>query len=524
MEIELKNVQSRLSEMMGFVDMKGRFSIRIRLGFATIFMIVLGAFLFPVRDVRANVVAPQVLLVQNSGWMEPFYTDPTSRFRELLVRFADAAAQNSDGLVVASFNQEGQLSGRANPHVIGKVISGQAHQAIAKLDLPRRVNGQYADSDFLGTLKATIVNVLSGKPGVVWIVTNNKNSPGNDQNVAGNTSRFYEVLRSSDGIKRVVAYLLPMNVKGRNYGASGLIVYGIGYGTEGGEALSAITEGEEMRRILTDPPVLLKPIEQAPISFLPRKVSGTEGVTVSSRGTFLFFEGLNAEVESIIQLDGELASNFYPYTIRRAQVSAKFVPIKGKEYLLGRARISVEPNSISNVDPMTTVPNVTLRIRIPEIPRPDGFAGIVAEDNLVAGAIRLQLTDLDLAFSAPFERKLAAVALGEVLPDLFFDFKSVTSASRTIPIAARVSFSRTPLVLAIGGGIVALLLGAGLLWGARSVPVTVDVGGRRLSPRLRPFGSTVLQDEMTGQHYKVRRGFLASATATPVDSQGLGIS
>ena len=48
---------------------------------------------------------PQVVLVQNSGWMEPFYTDPHSQFKPLVAALAGSVAQPGDALVLAAFNQ-----------------------------------------------------------------------------------------------------------------------------------------------------------------------------------------------------------------------------------------------------------------------------------------------------------------------------------------------------------------------------------------------------------------------------------
>ena len=48
---------------------------------------------------------PQVFLVQNSGWMEPFYSDPDSPFKPLVGALVTAATQPGDPIVLAAFNQ-----------------------------------------------------------------------------------------------------------------------------------------------------------------------------------------------------------------------------------------------------------------------------------------------------------------------------------------------------------------------------------------------------------------------------------
>ena len=46
----------------------------------------------------------QVFLVQNSGWMEPFYSDPASSFKPLITQLVSAAAGSSQ-VVIGGFNQ-----------------------------------------------------------------------------------------------------------------------------------------------------------------------------------------------------------------------------------------------------------------------------------------------------------------------------------------------------------------------------------------------------------------------------------
>ena len=45
---------------------------------------------------------PQVFLVQNSGWMEPFYADPASQFKPLVAELVNAVVTSGDQVVLAS--------------------------------------------------------------------------------------------------------------------------------------------------------------------------------------------------------------------------------------------------------------------------------------------------------------------------------------------------------------------------------------------------------------------------------------
>ena len=49
---------------------------------------------------------PQVYLVQNSGWMLPFYDDPSSRLKDIVAELSGRVRQFGGGQqVLASFNQ-----------------------------------------------------------------------------------------------------------------------------------------------------------------------------------------------------------------------------------------------------------------------------------------------------------------------------------------------------------------------------------------------------------------------------------
>ena len=52
----------------------------------------------------------QVLLVQNSGWMLPFYEDPENRFRTAVTDFAGRVTPFASEVLIASFNQSVGLS------------------------------------------------------------------------------------------------------------------------------------------------------------------------------------------------------------------------------------------------------------------------------------------------------------------------------------------------------------------------------------------------------------------------------
>ena len=114
-----------------------------------------------------------VFLVQNSGWMAPFYTDPASPYKALVSELVMAATQPGERMVLASFNQS--LPGAPSP------------KALLSL-----------------TLDATSASLRAqaGKPGLVWLFTNNRNSPNNDQATVLRNREFYALIHHGGAIAR----------------------------------------------------------------------------------------------------------------------------------------------------------------------------------------------------------------------------------------------------------------------------------------------------------------------------------
>ena len=109
---------------------------------------------------------------------------------------------------------------------------------------PGRARGgtRLADADFNGALVRSLDEVLDGKPGIVWVLTNNKNSRNNSPEIDRNTRDFAELIRSSPFLPFVAAYPVRMPVTGRLFTERGLIIYAIAYGDAAGAALSRIVD------------------------------------------------------------------------------------------------------------------------------------------------------------------------------------------------------------------------------------------------------------------------------------------
>ncbi len=440
------------------------------------------AFLLLLSPARAEVTS--LYLVQNSGWMEPFYTDAGAPFRPLLKALV-SGSQAGGEVVVADFDQDGQLPGRRSPHVDyrGPDDPARVSAAIDAIDLPLQPNGHLTDADFDGALLRGVNTILDGRPGIVWLVTNNRNSPGNSQRVDENTRDFAQRLADSPALPLIVAYPVRLPARGRLYEASGLIIYGIAYGDEAAAALRRVTRAPGLARLFADPAVQLKPLDQAPLAFVPL-ASATPGLAASRLGDgTLRIAGVPGGRASSIGLSGTLRSDYYPHEIERARLSLRWQGLDGAPALSA----AIDPAALDHLAPGAAAP-VRLRLAVPEIDRARGLAGWLQRDVTLHGVLRIDLADLSLALAPAFAAKMSQIAALDQLPSVFFDNRGVTAASASLPVTLLVHFSPWPLVGALSGLLLALLLPAlllVLLRHEREHLVSLDGEMRRL--RLRPF-------------------------------------
>ncbi|MCQ8279428.1 hypothetical protein NFI95_13360 [Acetobacteraceae bacterium KSS8] len=427
-----------------------------------------------------------VYLVQDSGWMEPFYTDPASSFRPL-VKALIAASDAGGETVVASFDQDGQVPGRRSPNVVYRGADDPAAiaRAVDSIEPARQRDGHLADADFDGALVGGVQTILDGQPGIVWMITNNRNSPGNSQRVTENTRDFATRLGSSAALPAIVSYPVRMPVRGKLYEANGLIIYGIAYGNAAATELERITHAPALTRLFSDPAVQLKPLDQARLSFLPER-SATPGLHVS-RGPQggLVFDGVPGGTPSVVSIEGALRSDFYPHVIDRARLSLGWVPPEGGGPAL---EATIAPDQLTALQPEQAENGVTLSLHVPAIDRAPGIAGWLQKDVVLHGTLRIALSGVGLSLSDGFQQKMAQIAAMDQLPSVFFADRSVSAATTDLPVTLIVRFSAWPLILGLGGiaaALVLLLALLALLLAPRQHAVTLAGQVRRI--RLRPF-------------------------------------
>lgn len=494
----------------------------IRTYLAALFLFVVS---LPLSTAQGQTIR-QVYLVQNSGWMEPYYLDSSSQFVALAESLVGATRLEGIDLTIASFNQNGQIPGRVSPEVIfsGSYDEERVRVSVGKIDLPRRPNGRYADADFFGALQATITDLLGGGEGIIWMLSNNKNSPNNDQNVEGNTRSFYDLLRSSDAITRIVAFPLRMAVSGPNFSEKGFIVYGIAYGETAAQALDVLTAKDTpLRELFSDPPIFLKPLEPQTLELELSAQAISENVQMSMQGGVVLVDGLAGGEPANIEFTGRVRNVAYPKKIVSAEVSTSWAGYDATDNVTAGSKPAIHELAAGAIsEPLP------LSVSVPAISRSTGLSSLLETEITVDGYLNVTLENLSFDLDDGFVQKASAVFGGEMigegqrtfleqqLPSIFFDFRSVETSVTRVPIRLVFRFSSWPLY---AGGVAVALLMAGLvilpllLFKARMH--LVQAGGSSHKLFLKP-GQQLEVAGVDGSRHIVRGRILGSPSVTRV--------
>ena len=469
----------------------------------------------------------QVFLLQNSGWMEPFYQDLNSPLRPFAKRLIGKAASGGGNVVVAAFNQDGQVKGRTSPEVLfdGAYEAGRVGEAIDRIDLPRKASGAYADADFRGALFGTLSRILRGEQGIIWLITNNKDAPDNNPAVRENTKAFYNALRNSPHITAIAAFPMRRLVQGEHYSERGLIVYAIAYGDRARSALrEMLRDGAPVRSQFPAPPVRLKPLDDEPVELLLD--SSTAEVSARVYKGRLYISDAPSS-GATIRLQGRLRNRYYPQNIARAKLSAAWRA--GSPELAG-AVIRMQPAQISNVPANAMSEPVRMEIDLPRIERPPGLSGLFADERVVQGELEVRLDSIDFSLDPAFLSRISAISGGDTiqeaqaertmaanLPEVFLDYRRISSASMRVPVLIKVQYSAWPLILAISL-LAILLLAVGTLAVVmnRARHYRVRVGQSDFNIHIRPRERRSLADPL-GNRAEVMGRLFGPPSVRPLD-------
>ena len=460
----------------------------------------------------------QVYLVQTSGWMEPFYADKGSEFRQILVSMIDSTQLAGIDVVLATFNQEGQIPGQHSPEVVfqGAYDKSAVADKVDSIAPPRRPDGKYADSDFFGAIKGTVLDVLQGHQGIIWMITNNKDSPNNSSEVREHTAAFYDYLRKSAPITKIVAFPIRMAVHGPHYDEKGFIIYGIAYGKLAARALDFLVgQDKPVRRLFVQPPVRIKPLNVDPLR-LELTEQSRGNIAASLEDGILTVRHVPGGSGAELVFSGNLINTYYPQQIDTAKLSVTAVPAGGSVPFEAK----IIPASISHLPPGAALKGVSIAVKF----SPHARSSIFQDHAIADGFLVIKLSDAALVLGSDFIERMnsvfgvdllakeqATVSPGS-LPEIMFDYQKVSSATTMIPVRLVYDYSPWPLLLASGGGLVllAVLGGLGILL-VMPRRYAVRVGGSTVQVRLRPFEARVLQGA-SGIRARVRGALFGTPT------------
>ncbi len=402
-----------------------------------------------------------VFLIQNSGWMEPFYTDPASQYKPLITALVTAVAQPGDAMVLASFNQS--LPGSPSPRALlsvsyePKATRTQVSNALAELALARKPGSSaYADTDLSEAVSTAVDKALAGKHGLVWLLTNNRNSPNNDQETARRNREFYELIHGGSSIKRALAFPLQMPVKGAHYHANGLMLYVFAVGERGADELKSLVASGAIAKVITEPPARLKPLDQDTVRLVPRKVSNAPGVAFSTTEGGRLRADVQADARTpVANIEWELENTMYPYTIAGATIKARS-KLGGEQH-----PITLGDSAIKALAPGQSAPlSSTMQLPVRQLPSKWSVDAIASAGSayVIPGQIELNLSGQRLELSAAFRQRMAALFPGDPLPEIFTPPAEIKASSAVLPLDVRVHYGLGPLVLLMVGALA--LLGA----------------------------------------------------------------
>ncbi len=405
-----------------------------------------------------------VFLVQNSGWMEPFFTDPNSPYKALITEVLLAATEPQDLLLLAAFNQS--LPNAPSPKALlsttvpeAKALRAQVGGALGALGLAHKPGSQaLADTDLNEAVSAAIQQGLGHRPGLIWLFTNNKNSPNNDQATASRNREFYQLIHQGSDITAAMGFALKMPLQGKQYRANGMMVYVFASQPEGAKQLQALLARGRLQQVLTEPAARLKPLDRDTVYLQPQRVINSPGVRFSlGQNNMLWADVAPGARQPQAKIEWLLQNQMYPYTIVSATVAAQ--SHLGKEI----HKVDLDRTAIHQLTPQTAQPLQTvLQLPLAQLPGKWSLAALSKAGSayIVPGQIELQLSEQKLSLAEPFKQRMAEIFPGDPLPDIFAPPPGIKQSHAILPLQVRVEYGIAPLLAALGSA--ALLAAAAL--------------------------------------------------------------
>ncbi|MFM0211175.1 hypothetical protein PQQ96_27650 [Paraburkholderia sediminicola] len=448
----------------------------------------------------------QAFLVQNSGWMEPFYTDTASQFKPLVTAVAQAVTSVDDPVFLLAFSQSSGAN--VSPQLLeaGKGASDFGAR-LGPLDVAHKgASAALADTDFKEAIVKTITGPFRSTSGILWIFTNNKNSPGNDQATAARNLDFYKLLHLEPSITKTLVFPLRMPVKGRLYEAQGLMVYALAYGEPAAQELDRILKEGRLSQVLTRPPARLKPLDFDALRIVPESIANSPDVhtSLAADQRTLVLDVDAGKVVPTVVLRASLQNLFYPYVIQHAAIKATLtIPERS-------VPVEVSPSTVTGLQPGQRE-SVEVRLVLPVEKVPSAWSvqalSAMGKQVLVPMTVKLDLSDQQLGLSDEFKSELNREFPGDPISSIFAAPSSVRASQAFVPVVLRIQYPLLPVllvivaVLALVGALVTITLLSGR---GRRYSLVVDDVHRHVV--LKPFANLQLRDENGTLIGTVKRG------------------
>lgn len=450
-----------------------------------------------------------VFMVQNSGWMEPFYVDSNSKFKPLVKAVIEKVSRKGDEIVVASFNQS--VGDNRSPMLAyrGNDPSGIV-KALQDINLAKKPGeNAYADTDFKEAIVGSVTQYSPGRPCILWIFTNNKNSPQNSPETAAKNKEFYSWLQSEDNIKRIIAYPYPMPVKGKYYQANGMMIYAIAYGKSANDLLERLIAA---KLPFEDQPARLKPLNADAVTFVPTAAAkqGNFNASLGTDRSTLVIQFDSSSKPEVAVIKGVFRNDFYPYDIGSADVSLD-VKFRSENHGI---QSEIEPHKLTPVSAGKQSSAVAVKIAIPPLPSMWSQPEIIFKSGYQADAImEFTLANQKLQLSPDFVQRMNKLFPGDPLPEIFVPGESAKQSVTTRPLVVKVEYPVLPL---IGLALLALVIFSGAVWFltaiTRSRKYIVVVDGMQKKYSLKAFGECPLYSDSGERIGTLKRG-LGNPTA-----------
>lgn len=444
-----------------------------------------------------------VFLVQNSGWMEPFYTDPDSKLKPFVGEVIRRVTPKNGEAVLAAFNQS--VGENRSPSLVYRGRDRNAIvESLERIRPAMKPGGRvFADTDFKEAVIGSITQYSPGRPCILWIFTNNKNSPDNSLETAERNKEFYRWLQEEKNIKRILSYPFSMPVKGKRYEANGLMVYAIAYGGAADDVLEALAAA---KLPFGKQPGRLKPLDAEAVTFVPTGADQNDhfSATLAQDGKTLVLRFDSSSRPEVAVIQGRFTNDFYPYDIHSADLSLQ-VKFQGENRGI---QASIEPKRLRSVSSGEKTETITVRIGIPPLPSIWTNPEIIFKTGYRASAVMtFTLSDQELRLSSGFEKRMNEVFPGDPLPEIFMPGQGSRRSATEMPLLIEVAYPTWPLIVLVAAALLFLVGGFFLLAVmTRARKYTVSVEGTQKVYRLKPFGECVIYNENGERIGTLKRG------------------